>query len=449
VRPFESQGLWYLPETPKDLVAGTLTYSVDDGLILKLTGTLKEATGPIGATNYPVIHGFVRDSPYGRRVTLVDCFQRRSTFAIPGFASEEVRANRAYVGAHHLTTEAESVFTSFRARYASLGEWTRLSGLRELSHSREKSHQISVHYREPEPLRFGVDGHALLIEAGAKWVHGSDEFSITEKPYITIDRLHTAPREALHTFVHPFQDFLTFASDRAIAIEEIAFFGDSKTTPEPVHLIFQPIYRQDPDSSQLSYTDMLFTWPDIAQSHSDIVEKWLRFRREFQSACDVFFGIQYAPPAFVEMRFLLSTIALGLILPRQVGSSGVHLSIERLRQEFTSERDRRWLDILPTEPELSLPWTAFAFVNEYRELLRPVVGEDVEAFITHIVDTRHHLFHRGIGDRINPDKGLRLWQLSEKTGLLVKIAILNALGFSRDEIVSLVSHSRRYLSLVS
>jgi hypothetical protein len=192
--------------------------------------------------------------------------------------------------------------------------------------------------------------------------------------------------------------------------------------------------------------DMLFTWSAIAESHSDIVAKWLRFRRESQAACDIFFGLQYAPPSFVQMRFLLTTIALALILSNQAEDSEAYRAVEILRQQFANERDRQWLDVLPTKAEVLLPWNVFAFASQYPGLLRPIIGDDIAAFVTQLVTTRQQLF-QGVARETDPERGLRLWQFAEKASLLFKMAMLSALGFSQDEISQIISRNRLYLFL--
>src|SRR5688572_2934858 len=98
MRAIDSPGMWHLPDNKDGNVAGTLRYSPQSGLLLTLTGSFGDDLSSKESDTYPIIHGVISDSPYdGRFVTLVDCFRKRVTLAVPGFASEEIRANRAYV----------------------------------------------------------------------------------------------------------------------------------------------------------------------------------------------------------------------------------------------------------------------------------------------------------------------------------------------------------------
>ena len=102
--PFEAAGFWHLPSSPLHKVAGILRYSAEDGLRLSLTGTFGEGmSSERKVHNYPVIHGIVNDSPCGRAFTLVGCFRSMLSVRMPGFATEEIRANQAYGGEHFLS----------------------------------------------------------------------------------------------------------------------------------------------------------------------------------------------------------------------------------------------------------------------------------------------------------------------------------------------------------
>ena len=98
----DSAGLWYLPNAPNEQVAGTLRYSARTGITLSLIGAFRRASHGLERIEYPVIHGVIRNSPYGGKllVTLLRCFRKRGSIAIPGFESEDIRANRAYESRH-------------------------------------------------------------------------------------------------------------------------------------------------------------------------------------------------------------------------------------------------------------------------------------------------------------------------------------------------------------
>jgi hypothetical protein len=453
MREFGSQGFWYLPTKPKDIVAGTLTYSLRDGLLLSLTGTLADDLGR-APSPYPLIHGVVADNPYGRLVTLVDCFQRRSTLAIPGFASEEIRANRAYVGARYLFDEERSQFISVRATYSNLAEWSGLTGFRSFLAEPSSPGIISAQYQTPAPVELTLeDERQVRVEANASAAQGGRRFEINEQVDLTLSGIgHLSPLDTLRTLIFPFEDFLTFAADTPSPAQDIAFIAeatDDQVHKQSVHLLYQPVFQTREERRAPVSMDMLFTLAEMSSSHPDLLRTWLRFRKEFEAACDVYFGLQYATPAYLETKVLLLQIALGLFLVDRVRDGAIRDELASLTHAFSTLRDRTWLGILPTAEELSLPWGVFALIQDYREILVPALGDDAEQFVTNLVTARHDLFHNRYAPETRRSTQLRLLHLIERLGFLVKVRILECLGFSREEISGLLSRNERYLNLAA
>lgn len=94
MKSFESTGVWHLPSEPDKQLAGDLTFSPQDGLRLRLTGTFNQTWG-ITIPKYPVIHGVVSESPYGKFFSLFDSFPSSLKIGMPGVALENVTINSA------------------------------------------------------------------------------------------------------------------------------------------------------------------------------------------------------------------------------------------------------------------------------------------------------------------------------------------------------------------
>ena len=453
MRSFHSQGLWHVPAKPKDVLSGTLTYSPRDGLSLSVTGSFSEEFGR-APTSYPLIHGTVVDNPYGPLVTLVDCFPTQTRISVPGFASEQIRANRAYIGSLHLVAEDQSPFVAARVALTHLAEWSRLTGFTGILFERPTPDTISSQYRRPLPLEIGLEGeNHLQIEVNPLVTQGGRRLEITEQVELAISGMRNSrPLEILRRIVSPLEDFLTFAAGAPSSVEEMVFIAESVDSPDrrnTVHLLYQPVSPLHEDRDVRQVTDMLFTWQDIHSSHLDLLQRWFRFRREFAGACDIFFGVQYAPPAYLETKILLLQTALGLLLTDR-GHEEIGLQAVRSLKELPlTPRDHAWLSLLPSVNELALPWSAFAFIQDYPQLLRPLVGDDVEKFVTNLLTLRHQLF--SFRDALERRRSLQVeyLRLIEQLNLLIKVRVFECLDFSRDEIAALISQNRRYLNLVS
>lgn len=454
MRAMNSPGMWHLPDNTGGNVAGTLQYSIQGGLILSLTGAFSDDLSSKESDTYPIIHGVISDSPYdGRLVTLVDCFRKRVTFAVPGFASEEIRANRAYIGTRHLATEEDAHFVSFRATYAHLPEWSGLSGFRQLVRQDEQSGVLNLPYERPSPLDFRVsDTSRARIEVNVVTSQGHRRFELNEQVQLTsFDAAGFAPLLALKTLVSPFQDLLTFAVDTPSTLNDITFTASptgDKRGGDSVNLVFQPVYQPGGEGPPLSPADMLFSWSDIAATHPDVIQTWLKLRSDFKAPYDIYFGLAYGPPAYIETKFLLLVTALSLFLAGRVPDQEIRDAIESLRRAASDSRERLWVDMIPNAEELSLPRAVSSLIQDHRELLLPAVGNDIERFLAEFVDVKLHLFGPENGSDTRRGMQGRLLRTMERLSLLTKVHILQSLGFSQAEILALVSDTRRYRSLL-
>src|SRR5688572_11001068 len=105
MKSFESVGIWFLPQAPDAQVGGTLSFSKKDGLALALTGSFKTDWN-IGGSNYPLIHGVVSDSPYGKFLSLFECFATNLSIGMPGISVETIHANHGFAGNEFVDLES-------------------------------------------------------------------------------------------------------------------------------------------------------------------------------------------------------------------------------------------------------------------------------------------------------------------------------------------------------
>src|SRR5437588_7372650 len=127
MKPFESTGLWFLPEAPDTQVPGTIEFSQDDGIRLRLSGSFQH-TWNIDAARYPIIRGAVSDSPYGKFITLFNCMAINLRFGMPGAAVETVRATHGFAGTDFVESDAMQ-FDGAAMYFSTLGAWLNFSGL--------------------------------------------------------------------------------------------------------------------------------------------------------------------------------------------------------------------------------------------------------------------------------------------------------------------------------
>ena len=121
-----------------------------------------------------------------------------------------------------------------------------------------------------------------------------------------------------------------------------------------------------------------------------------------------------------------------------------------IQARYWKGKNLRWLaDVMPTVADVSLPWTLASALNDHRDLMAPLIGDDVEGFVDHVLITRKYCQYRDSALQENVAQGAELYWLTEKLKVLVKTLILEWLGIPRDLVTRLIKRNRVYTHLVS
>ena len=113
-------------------------------------------------------------------------------------------------------------------------------------------------------------------------------------------------------------------------------------------------------------------------------------------------------------------------------------------------KNLRWLaNVMPTVAEVSLPCNLASTLDDHRDLMAPLIGNDVEGFVDHVLITRKYCQYRDSALQANVPQGAELYWLTEKLKVLVKTLILERLGIPRDLVTRLIKRNRVYAHLAS
>jgi hypothetical protein len=178
---FDCNGIWWLPESPSEKVAGTLHFSEDAGVALVLSGVIGEAGGP-GKKTIPIILGVLYDCPFGSDATLSNCWVKTLHMSSHGFTREDYHVDRLFIG-DHLETEDAFLFSDVSISFSGLSSWAHgLTGLSNSSTIDPDSHsaRFEIRWQAPEPIRGAISGGTLNLRAAAKLSMLLRDWSIKE-----------------------------------------------------------------------------------------------------------------------------------------------------------------------------------------------------------------------------------------------------------------------------
>lgn len=452
MRYFIANGLWFLGDDPKNQVAGTLRYS-ERGLQLKLLGSFRGGWSP-KSEPYPVIHGVVSKNPYGDFVTLVDCFTARSSISSAGIGSEIIRCNRALVGDSHKSPEVDE-FEAVDVRTSYLDSWFGRRGATTKIVTSD-GFGWDVTYRTPDPVRLPVDQATLTLGMAASAGESSRRVTITEEAYIRIEPVPRLTVDQFHSdFVRPLQNLLSFATDRPNAVEKIEFRGEKVAQGKVewnrrYHLLYDPIFRLEQKKVWLTSGDQLFSFDEAHDAGLNIFERWLQFSEAHEGFCTVYFASLYAPPRFLEEKFqrlmsafTLLTTSLGEVSQRTVSFlDEIHRLVD---DHFAEGEGARLAPIIPTGPEIEMPARLLDLLERHRPIMGQILEDDLSGFVKSVSDTLAFAERRIAMEGSKPLQGNDLYYAMQKIRILIKIIVLEAIGFDESKISEFIQRNRQFI----
>ena len=462
----EYSGYWWLPSDPDKKIAGTLTFTNDEGIKLQLmdsflqlivgsfTRELVSTTGELKSTpDVPIILGFADRNI----ITLCD-----STI----FSSELYYSKFALIG-RYFTKPDELLFNQARVEYSYLSDWADLPRIREETKLpyQDKEEELRFIYTRPE-----------TIEGTTKDGKFSLDYSYSNKHFVNIDfkqfvSFIIQPNEELsfkdfHSkFIHPLNNFITFATDRTNCITELKLYSrhghllhrvNSRDILDeiPIEAIYQTIYPERKKTDKLLIKPkMLFSLSDIKikSDFSSILEKWFDSWEKLDSIFNLFFSIRYKPDMYLENKFINLVQAAESYHRRRINR-------QILPDDEYKKRRKAVLDSLDSLSDEYKQWAKEKLqlkndpglkqrLIDLTELIPEVTNQlinDKESFYAKITATRNDFVHDNKTKNKKSAKLEELPDLIELLSFILQACFLMELGFNSEECYQLLNRNLRY-----
>ena len=399
----ELYGQWWFKEGQPH-VMGRLVIHVDGSVRLDLSGSLMRFDDTV-----PVIWGVAEGIP----VTLTHCFSliQRGLGPGPGGEFQRLHARRAYVGAHFHPEEA--IFSGARVSLENLTGFLAAPVVNRMVDEDRPGLVAAVsglestaHYGEWTVTARSHADSFRSVESRA-----STTVSTSVTPYLHLTPPEPVAVDAFNGLIQHLSDLMTLASGEACGLVSTLFTVATDTEPAAgdtlerfvempatVEAYGRRIHTASPDVEGTSFYEFRFTCNDIA--FEDVIPAWLTLREDAATACNVFFGMQYARPGYTETRLLLSAIA----------AEGFHAAFSDTTTHMADEDFEvlraKVLDAVEDEDERAWVDSALANRMSFRRRLRALtripdraarslVVPDVETWVDDVVAARNTLAHTG------------------------------------------------------
>jgi hypothetical protein len=436
---FECNGRWWLPGGEANDVAGTLKVSSGGGLSLSVIGSLGEGKNAFAEKFHPIILGSVDKGPTGNEVTLTGNFRTGATLGSFKGVRETYHAGRAYFGAL-LSDELSFSFKAMRLRLGGLKEWAHpLSGFDRKPPGIPPLGERAplAFYTRREPARADVEGATVTLGLDLGGSISLTESSFREEAQVKVTCNDPISADNfIHRYGFALRSLMTFVCDRAQTIERFSVWRPDAPDREIVVVaeLVQPEKAAERD--EVSWHEMLFTLGEV--NFSNFIGKWLAFTRRYEDACNVYFGLLYGPPSYLDMKFQNIVNAVHLYYERH--PDGVARREEEGRrmtevQSYLPEPERLWLyDHLGKKPRPPLRAVLTALLEKHGDGIDPLISGRRDGLIDAVLETLDYVVRRDREFEASAAVGADLYWLTEKLRFLLKACFLHEVGFSPSDV---------------
>ena len=434
---FKKSGYFWLPSTPDNKFPGTLSIS-DGGIIDLEIVELFESVGsdsldwgsfdsdalnwePIFNNNFKRIVGHIETD----EITLDGCrINKGFSYYKTGLSKSLLRIDRAFTGIKY----GEDEIPRFKILIFSvdgIDEWIGQANI-DVKKRVQRQH---ISFQHPEPVSFNLPNGTELSITFNQERSGSmspREERITQRTYFKLVSQDACELDDFISIVEKIINFLCFAMGDIVCLDNVSAMVDDsfqdalfqnfvrdEIRPLPIGIYYLSQFYSK-DQPRVGF-NRLFEFEQIQNDPEKVINNWIKSYKQYDSAFRLYFLAKMGEQTYLEERFL--TLVQGLEAYHQRISNNMILK-DRLKSIIKPFRD--------------------LFGNK----------EKREKLIKKIVDTRNYLTHHNPSKESKAAKGQDLWVLCEKMEALFQLHFLQLIGFSQEDINSIVDHQlKRKLQL--
>ncbi len=404
-------GLWWIPEVSGEKVAGTLTFSEQNGVELSLGGTLGHSVPPWADKVVPIVLGLVHDSSLGDHFTVQSCRLANINWGSDRPPRETYSSERLYIG-KHLEKNEDFLFRTMAISFSGLSSWAyTFTGLQRTA-SRIPGHgppDLQISWKCPTPIAGLLPGARLSLQVSAQLEAPLRIHTLKEAIQFVVDCDDPATVEDWNRrYVLPLQGLLTLASDHPNSVTELSLRHDGISGQEQVRVFEPRVVENEKAVARLMPYQMLFSLADIQPGLAQLVTKWLEVWEHYKDACEPFFGVVYRPNAFTELRYLLAYQAIEVYYSLRRGTPPEVSDDIHRGQHLRELLDEHWREV------------------------GALFGQ-MDQTLPELVAMRNYVVHRQPSRAGGDLGGQALYLAAERLLFLMKACLLTELGFSTEQ----------------
>ncbi|MGQ0476261.1 ApeA N-terminal domain 1-containing protein [Acinetobacter variabilis] len=384
-------------------------------------------------------------------VTLDNCFYSKKNFSFGGISKSIIFVNKVFCGANWDKDEP-TTFNTFSFEVDCLDEWIGISGI--AVDGDDPRLKTTITYTPPEKRIFEL-ANGMALEIGFAYTlpgfPNLKEAKVTQRAYF---RLVSEELHELNEFISiasKITNFMCFAIDDVVSIKNVSAtsceiqrkIGENKY-PVPIKIYYQSTTYVEKVPNK-SWHNMLFTFGTIQDNAQEVFNNWLNAYEYLAPAMNLYFSTKMDAQKYLEGKFL--ALAQGLETYHRRTSNETLMDTDaftKLVEEIINgcpEGNREWLQgRLMHGNELNLGKRLKCIIEPFKKYL----GNSGERskLLRSIVNTRNYLTHYSKSLEGEAANGTALWEICEKIEAIFNLHFLKVIGFTTEEISSVVENSR-------
>ena len=431
----EYKGKWWLPSNMEHKVAGILYYIPGEEIRLELIGTFDtENDGSIAVIfsikREPVIHGQASD---GTRITLFDSGCHISHCAKADFSTAVYKARALAIGMH-LDGTGDNRFFKASVRIPELSYWLYPASV-DLCLDADDDHGVFVKMpgqkeEEREVAKTKVKkGFSICLCRNASFQGGDFSFKPTFEQYTSLQIESESPSSAYEFYVTAvrFERFLSLATLREVGFSELRLYSKeysfkiSKDKVDYKPVLFDTTFHQQPSSKEIEKHKFLFDYNQVAERYPKAIRQWYSNDTRFDAIRGHFLESIDYHGHFSYINFL--------VVIQAVEGFGLRY----LKKEVSAYR-KSLPEGTKTKKLHDILITVFSMYKNVKAINQQT---DFDA----LVETRNYHSHLLPQRTKKWVDGVKLYELTDELRKVLICCILTYLGFSNEDMNSLIEKS--------
>lgn len=414
---FKKLGYFWRPSEPNKRLPGTLSISDGGNIELEVLHQLGDGRQPFSDVRFGGFDGGGKrivgviennDIVKNKMVTLENCYYKR--LGGGSLATSLIHADTVFIGVKSYDEDDTALFNSLTFSVEGIDEWIGRRFFNVDLQNEEGTRTISCQPPADVSLCLNNNDMRLLIKFRCSEAMTITEYRMSQKTCFTLISQEACKLDDFILAAQQITHFLCFAMNQTVSLYNMSAtsdnlrqdIGDDKTISMD---IYRPTWPYSKDEPKINPYGMLFGFEKIQNDAEGVINKWIEAYKQKASAFDLYFLAKMGMQTYLEERFLALAQGLDAYFDCYHFPDNVKKFIEPFK-EVIGDEDKRG------------------------KLEKEIVG------------TRNYLTHHNPEKESEASKGKDLWPLCLKMEWLFQHHFLELIGFSREQIDTLLTKGR-------